>query len=119
MAVSSSTNPMAVEVTATSIPDGTEITVVLKMDNGTSTATGSLAAGKATINLVIPTGVSILQAFTATFQVSRDLQRELPLIDGEKVLAASVEFDGSQPHTYFFTASGARMSAEELLGRGF
>ena len=114
------TNPMAVVVAATSIPDGTAITVSLKGTAGPeTTATGTLAtaagATTASVNMTVPSGTSFVQAFSATFTLSAELQGAFPLFNGEKLMRAAVEFDGERDHTYFFTASGKRVSAETLL----
>ncbi len=109
-------NPMAVVLAATSIPDGTGVTVSMKPLSGVeTTASGTLSNAAATVNLTIPTGTTNLQAYTGTFTLSADLQNTLPLFNGERILKASVEFDGERDHTYFFTASGKRVSAETLL----
>lgn len=111
---------MAIVVATTSIPDGTTITVSLKTASGTETsANATLApadAGTVRVNMTVPTGAtSYLQAYSATFTLSAELQGTLPLFDGEKLMRAAVEFDGERDHTYFFTASGKRVSAETLL----
>lgn len=109
-------NPMTIVVNATGVPDGTNITVSLKTTEGAeTTAVAALTAGTTSVSMVVPTGVSFVQAFSATFTVTAELQRDLPLYRGEKILRASVEFDGEHERAYFFTQSGRRVSANDLF----
>ena len=59
----------------------------------------------------------VVQAYTGQFSLNAELQRQLPLFQGEKILNASVEFDGQSEHVYFYTASGLKVRAETLLQR--
>ncbi len=118
--IPSGANPMSIVVTGSNIPDGTTVTVSLKAperDEVTATASTSTLNNipTASVNMTVPSGLSYFQAYTATFNVSANIQQTLPLFNGEKIMQASVEFDGSQDHTYFYTASGKRVAAEVLM----
>ena len=111
-------NPIAIVVGGTNIPNGTSITVSLKTAQGAgSSASAAMNSGSVNVSLTVPSGVSYLQASTATFTISAELQRDLPLFEGERILTASVEFDGSRDHAYFFTESGRRVTAEQLFNK--
>ncbi len=69
------------------------------------------------ISMTLPGGDSFVQAYSDPFTLSAAVQQELPLFNGEKILRASAEFDGSFSRTFYFTESGKRVSAEELFGK--
>lgn len=84
-------------------------------EGAATTASASLSGGSVTVSLTVPPGISFIQAHSDTFTVTADLQRDLPLFNGEKILTASVEFDGQRGRTFFFTQSGMRVSSEQLF----
>jgi hypothetical protein len=117
------TNPVPVVVTATNIPVPTGVTVQARPQFGDVTSTngtlsGSKASSSATINVTLPSGVSVIQVVTNAFTITADLAPFLPFVDGEPVerirLAAAY---GASPQVFYITKSGKEVPAEKYFGR--
>jgi hypothetical protein len=112
-----------VVVAATNIPGPTGVTVHARPQFGDVTSTngtlsGSKANSSATINVTLPSGVSVIQVVTSSFTITADLAPFLPLVDGEPVeqirLAASY---GAGSQVFYITKSGKEVPAERYFGR--
>jgi hypothetical protein len=107
-------NPVAVALSASNIPLGTILQIILTPENGArivtqSTAlTGTLAASTATANVVVPDGISVIQA-SGTIDVAAG---QSLTVNGEKVkqIEVSAIYGGDTVVTYV-TESNKRVRA--------
>jgi hypothetical protein len=114
------TNPVAIAVSAANIPVGTTVTVSVIPQYGSATSataalSGTQASSTATANVTIPTQnfLSIITA-QATFVLQTAMYWEGDKIEKVRVAAAM----GKEPDTVYITTSGKEIKAKELMMAG-
>ena len=116
---SSTTNPVTIEISATNIPVGTQVTVRSTPENGTaSTATstgltGTNAASTTSVSITISTSYQSILMAQATYTLQASLYWDDEKI--EKVRVATTSGGGSE--AVYITESGKEIKSSELMAR--
>jgi hypothetical protein len=112
------TNPIMIDIAATNIPVGTQVTITAIPEYGTSTSTtgtlsGTDASSTASVSITLPTTYQSILTAKATFTIQTAMYYEGEKI--EKVMVASTIGKGSE--VTYISESGKEISARELIAK--